>query len=102
VGVAIGYLQYGNVLQNSDLLAGFAEFNISREQIEEVLGQLRAVEEAWYSYESEKGNAQDATQARDAAFAALKKWMKDVRPIARIAVAGQPQLLEKLGILVRS
>lgn len=93
---------YSNVLQNSDLLAGFAKFNISREQIEEVLGELRVVEEAWYSYENEKGNAQDATQARDAAFIALKKWMKDVRPIAKIAVAGQPQLLEKLGILVRS
>lgn len=93
---------YSNVLQNNQLLEGFAKFNISHEQIEAVFGNLRAIEEAWYNYESEKGNAQAATQARDAAITALNQWMRDARPIARIAMAGQPQLLEKLGILVRS
>jgi hypothetical protein len=83
-------------------LEGLGEFNVTHGQIEEVVELLRAVEETWYGYEREKGNAQAATKARDAAVAELNTWMRNARPIARIAVAEQPQLLEKLGILVRS
>jgi|HigsolmetaAR202D_1030399.scaffolds.fasta_scaffold00093_25 hypothetical protein len=93
---------YSNVQQNNQLLEGLGEFNVTHGQIEEVVELLRAVEETWYGYEREKGNAQAATKARDAAVAELNTWMRNARPIARIAVAEQPQLLEKLGILVRS
>lgn len=52
-------------------------------------------------YLVEKGESQDATQAKDAAFARIDKWMGDFYAVAKIAMAEQPQLLEVLGLTVK-
>lgn len=46
--------------------------------------------------EKEKGEAQEATQKRDAAIAALDEWLGDFRVVARIALEDIPQLMEAL------
>ena len=52
--------------------------------------------------EKEKGEAQAATKARDAAIDELQDWLSDYLAIAKVALEDNPQLLEGLGVLVRS
>lgn len=49
-----------------------------------------------------KGEAEEATRNRDLSMQALHVWMKEFRSIARIALKDSPQLLEALGIQVKT
>ncbi len=49
-----------------------------------------------------KGEAEEATRLRNESMKALHLWMKEFRSIARIALQDSPQLLEALGIIVKS
>lgn len=51
---------------------------------------------------SEKGEAQEATRARNEKLEELDDYCSELKAISRMALDAQPQLLEKLGILVRS
>ncbi len=62
------------------------------EQIE----QLRA------NYEKEKGESQQITQTKNQAFEQIADWIKDFHMVAQIALEEHPQLLESIGIFVRS
>ena len=46
----------------------------------------------------EDGDAQDATNRRNEA---MDQWVRDLRDVARIALRDRPQLLERLGFMVR-
>jgi hypothetical protein len=50
----------------------------------------------------ELGEYQDTTKSKNAALFELKEWMDDFVGIAKIALYDKPQLLEVLGIFVRS
>ncbi len=50
----------------------------------------------------EKGEAQEATRLRNEKLDELADYCTELKVIAEIALESQPQLLEKLGILVRS
>lgn len=93
---------YDNALADDDILDALAEFNVTSEDLTQARAQVEAVAEANSTQEKEKGNAQDATEARDAAVEALDEWMSDFYAIARIALSDQPQQLEKLGLVVPS
>ncbi len=49
-----------------------------------------------------KGAAQQATQDQDAALAALSDWMAQYVKIAKVALRGKKQLLEKIGVLAHT
>ncbi|RRD60443.1 hypothetical protein [Tannerella forsythia] len=53
-------------------------------------------------YLREKGESQDATKQKDAAFRAIETWLSDFFAVARIALEDNPQLLEALTKIVRS
>jgi len=53
-------------------------------------------------YLKEIGESQDSTKIKDSAFAKIDSWMMDFNAVAKIAMGDNPQLLETLGILVRS
>lgn len=83
------------------LFAGeMSQYNLSTEE----LAQTKAMVEAFFAARQQqiqsKGQAQNATQKRNAKRKELKAWMTQFRKIARIALADEPQMLETLGILV--
>lgn len=57
------------------------------------------METANAAQQKEKGEAQQATLERAAAFDELDEWMGDYIAVARIALEAKPQFLEKLGVL---
>ncbi len=59
------------------------------------------VEAARAEYLKEVGESQDATKAKDAAFAKMDNWMSEFYAVARIALEDNPQLLEALGKVVK-
>jgi hypothetical protein len=49
-----------------------------------------------------KGSAQQATEDQDAALAAMSDWVAQYVKIAKVALRGRRQLLEKIGVLART
>ena len=88
---------YGNLLAAPDLLAALGSFGYDRAKLEAERALVEAVAAANLAQEQQKGNAQQTTQQRDAALDALDTWVADFQVIARVALADQPQQLEKLG-----
>jgi hypothetical protein len=54
------------------------------------------------NYDKEDGESQDSTVLKNIALIELKEWIEDFDAIAKIALYDKPQLLEVLGIFVRS
>ena len=97
-----GWLQqasafYANLLSEADLLTAMTQFGYDQAKLEAEQTLVEAVAAANLKQEKEKGEAQDATQERDAKLDELTTWMADFRAIARVALEGHPQWLEKLG-----
>ncbi|MBR8535469.1 hypothetical protein KDU71_07855 [Carboxylicivirga sediminis] len=92
---------YNNLLSNDSWLAKMSEFNTDREALTQ--GQQLINNVASYAdvIMREKGDAQNATKLRDAKLEELAEWVNDYETIARLALADSPQLLEKLGIVVK-
>ncbi len=93
---------YQNALGDKAVLTGLKEFGITEQKLKAGLAELAVVETANLVQEKEKGEAQAATQTRDAALDELQDWLSDYLVIAKVALEDDPQLLEGMGILVRS
>ncbi len=90
---------YDGLLAEAEMMALMAEFNVTQEKLEAGRAQVDDVEKAHRIQGKERGEAQIATQARDAAMDELEQWMSDFIAIARLALEDNPQALEKLGIV---
>ena len=95
-------LFYDNALASAEVKAALAVFGVDEAKL--IAGQtaVRGVRDLLTAQRKEKGEAQAATQARDEALEALMDWLSDFIGIARIALEGDPQFLEMLGIVVES
>lgn len=93
---------YQNALSSPAILKALKEFGITDKKLKAGLKEVEAVEAANLAQEKEKGEAQAATQKRDAALDAMQDWLSDYLAIAKVALEEEPQLLEGLGVLVRS
>ncbi|WP_289054393.1 hypothetical protein [Carboxylicivirga marina] len=82
-------------------LSAYAQFGITQEMLEAGQAEILAVEAQDETIMREKGDAQNATMERDDSFEKLAEWVQDYETIARIALIDKPQLLEKLGIVVK-
>lgn len=89
---------YRNLLSDETLLTAMAEFGYTAEKLQAEQELVEAVHSANLIQEKEKGEAQDATEKRDARADELDRWMADFKQVARIALEDNPQWLEKLGI----
>ncbi|KAB8141732.1 hypothetical protein F8S13_18500 [Chloroflexia bacterium SDU3-3] len=70
--------------------------------MEEGQAKVAALVAAVQRQSKESTQAENAAKARDAAIDELDDWVEDFIKIARLALADNPQLLEALGVAVRS
>jgi hypothetical protein len=89
---------YTNVPEIPKALEIIAAYGYTAERLQKELQDVEKVENLHIKQLSEKSAAQQSTQKRDKAFDELCDWYSDFRAIARIALYGNPQLLEALGI----
>ncbi|MBI9034671.1 MAG: hypothetical protein JEZ03_09400 [Bacteroidales bacterium] len=93
---------YANMLPNAVYMAAMSEFGFTPERLQEEHAMMQNVRELNQNQQKEKGEAQHATLARDAKVEELADWMHDFFAIARIALADNPQWMEKLGVVVEA
>jgi uncharacterized protein YhfF len=93
---------YTNLLNAPELLTQLREYGITSEKLQAGQAEVQAVVTANLSQKTEKGDAQTATQTKGKAIADLKAWMSNFTAIARLALENDRQLLEGLGITVKS
>lgn len=90
---------YNVALADADIGSQLAAFGITDVRLREGLGLLETLEAVDTTQKRERGTAQMTTRQRDEALKALNAWSKDVVAVARVALAHDPQQLEKLGII---
>lgn len=93
---------YHALMGNEEWKVAMAEYGQDEAKFQAQLGLIDKVREGAEQVKKEKGDAQNATQVRDEKIEELVDWINDYEVIARIALADKPQLLEKLGIVVKS
>lgn len=93
---------YSGVRSNAAHLAKLLVFKITEDEITACITEINALETTRTLYLKEIGESQEATKTKDKALAELDEWMSDFYAVAKIAMEDKPQLLESLGLLVRS
>ncbi len=88
---------YNNLLANADAVTDMGRFRMTQEKLAEGQTLVKLVGTLDRVQDREMGEAQRATQARDAAIDELNEWMSEFKTVAKIALAGDPQMLEALG-----
>ena len=88
-------------MTNNDIQSKLAQLAITPEQLTAGKTLLTELETARAEYLKEKGESQEATKIKDAAFAKMDDWMSEFYAVARIALEDKPQLLEALGKVVK-
>ena len=94
-------LLYNNLLSQAEYLTEVTKLGVTKKRLTAAIGNIEALSRAYETFFKEKGEAQDATVKRDALFDDLYNWYSDFRAVARLALNDSPQLLEKLGIVVK-
>lgn len=102
-----GWLQqaqafYANIQNDADLMNALSKYGYSSERLQQEAGLLNQIALKNQQQKKEMGEAQAATQARDKKIDELAHWVSDLRAVAKVALADNPQQLEKLGILART
>lgn len=102
-----GWLQqaqafYANIQNDADLMNALSKYGYSSERLQQEAGLLNQIALKNQQQKKEMGEAQAATQARDKKIDELAHWISDLRAVAKVALADNPQQLEKLGILART
>ena len=100
--ITAGLALCDNAVADPACAAKLATCGAPAAKITEVRGTVTALIEANRLVESTKGDAQLATAEQNQKLAELEQLYARFRKIARLALAGKPQLLEKLGILDRN
>ena len=91
---------YVNALSDSDIVAAMSRFGFDQTKLQAGQQLVQQVAEANALQEKEKGEAQDATEKRDAVLDELDQWISDFKVIATIALKDNAQWIEKLGLAV--
>ncbi len=78
-----------------------ARLKISVDDLTAANSLISELEAARAVYLKEKGESQDATKAKDAAFVKIDDWMSEFYAVAKIGLEDSPQLLEALGKTIR-
>lgn len=92
---------YDNLFKNPEMLTKMEEYSYTKEKLETEQARISEVEAAAAKQKNETGDAQAATDKRDARMEELDKFMSEFVAFARIALDEDPQRLEKLGIIIK-
>ena len=90
---------YTGAENNPKVQAGLARFNITSEKLWESKDLFEAMRDKRQVQKKETSEAQRATKDRDAAMEELDDWMSDFIAVSKIALAVEPQYLERMGIV---
>lgn len=93
---------YQTIQNNPDLQELVLPLEITPEVVADCLAKLEELLSARANFDKETGEWQDATQEKNRVLLELKEWMDDFDTAAKVALYDHPQLLEVLGIFVRS
>ncbi len=93
---------YSVASADTDIQGKLARLKISVDDLTAAIAMISDLEAARSEYLKEKGESQDATKMKDAAFDKIDDWMSEFYAVARIGLEDNPQLLEALGKTVRS
>lgn len=98
-----GFLQAAYTLFDNAASTGLlTDYGYDEARLAAERAKIAAFDTANQTQELAKGAAQQATQEQDAALAALNDWLAQYLKIAKVALRGKPQLLEKIGVTARS
>lgn len=92
---------YTNLLGNPVWMDAIAHFGINRQQLEKAQSLHHQVELAYSAQLKDMGEAHGATKMRNEVVRTAHAWDSQYVKVARIALDGQPHLLEILGIRPR-
>ncbi|MBV6644029.1 MAG: hypothetical protein KI790_01190 [Cyclobacteriaceae bacterium] len=93
---------YNRLLNESDFVAKLGNFKVTRRQLNAEKVAIEDLRQLRNEATAEKGQAQEATRLRNEKLDELDDYTTELKAIAEIALEGRSQLLEKLGIVVRS
>ena len=93
---------YAVALGDTVIETELTRLKVTSTDLQEAITNIAALQDARAEYLKEKGESQNATKIKDAAFSNLEDWMYEFYAVAKIALDDSPQLLEVLGKLVRS
>jgi hypothetical protein len=93
---------YRNLLKEREWLKEMAKKGVSKTTLRAGLAEVEQVEKYAEIVKRAIGEAKNATKERNKVFKELSDWITDFEVIVRIAMAETPQLLEMLGIVVKS
>lgn len=93
---------YNEIKKETPIKAQLTLFKVTDAVAQQQLEQLSLIRDLRAKYEKEKGESQQATKDKNAAFKAITEWMRTFYAVARIALDERPQLLESIAKFVRS
>lgn len=92
---------YTIALADSDIQTKLTRLKLTSDDLTAANVLIPEVEALRAAYLKEKGESQDATTLKDAAFAKIDDWMSEFYAVARIALEDSSQLLEALGLIIK-
>ncbi len=95
-------LFYTTIKNDSALQLEMDKIKLTAAIVDECLALLEELLVKRSHFDKELAESQDMTENKNAALLALKEWMDEFYTIAKVALYEQPQLLEALGVFVRS
>ncbi len=94
--------QYERLLNEADFLTKLSRFKLTTEVLGAQKTALEQLRDLRNQANIEKGEAQAATQKRNVKLEELQDYTRELKELSKLAIGPQSQLLEKLGIRVRS
>lgn len=96
-------IAFYNRLQNeTEFVNTLKRFKLTPKRMEEELMVMKDLKKLYSNVLIEKGQAQEATRVRNKKMDELQVYSAKLKVMAELGLESTPQLLEKLGILVRS
>jgi len=94
--ISTGYAVFTNALNNEEIKTALSYFGYDEAKLNSELEKIRAFDSANQRQEAAKGSAQQATREQDETLKNLDNWVSQYIKIARVALQGKKNCLNKL------